>query len=131
MARHAICDLRLFNFLKYFIYSFLAVLGLHCCTWAFSSCGKQSTLQVGCTSFSSCGAQALECKASVVAMHGLRFVILGLSCPAACEILVPGPGIEPVSPALEGRLQTTGPSGMSQAFVYHLLRGLPLPPYLK
>ena len=35
----------------------------------------------------------------------------GLSCPAACGILVPQPGIEPASPALEGRLFTTGPPG--------------------
>ena len=119
MARHAICDPRLFNFLKYFIYSFLAVLGLHCCSWAFSSCGEQRVL-------SSWGARA-----SLVAEHRLRIVGLRLSCPAACEILVPRPGIELVSPALEGRLPTTGPSGMSQAFLYHLLRGLPLPPYLK
>ena len=32
-----------------FIYLFLAVLGLHCCSWAFSSCSKQGRL-------SSCGA---------------------------------------------------------------------------
>ena len=32
-----------------------------------------------------------------------------LSCPAACGILVPRPGIEPVSPALEGSFFTTGP----------------------
>ena len=41
--------LHFFPFLKktYFIYSFLFVLGLHCCTWAFSSCGKRgySSLQ--------------------------------------------------------------------------------------
>ena len=33
----------------------------------------------------------------------------GLSCPAACGILVPRPGIELLSPALEGRCLTTGP----------------------
>ena len=37
----------------------------------------------------------------------------GLSCPAACGILVPRPGIEPMSPALEGRFLTTGPPGKS------------------
>ena len=36
-----------------------------------------------------------------------------LSCPEACEILVPQPGIEPLSPALEGRFLTTGPPGKS------------------
>ena len=44
---------------------------------------------------SSCGAQVPECMGSVVAAHGL-------SCPAACGILVPRPGIEPASRVLEG-----------------------------
>ena len=43
---------------------------------------------------------------SVVVAHGL-------SCPAACGILVPPPEIEPMSPALEGRSSTIGPSGKS------------------
>ena len=30
----------------YFIYLFLAALGLRCCTWAFSSCGEQGLLFV-------------------------------------------------------------------------------------
>ena len=34
-------------------------------------------------------------------------------CPMACGILVPGPGIEPVPPALEGRFLTTEPPGKS------------------
>ena len=37
----------------------------------------------------------------------------GLSCPVACRILVPRPGIEPASPALEGGFSTTGPPGKS------------------
>jgi len=37
----------------------------------------------------------------------------GLSCPAACGILVPLPGIEPASPAFQGRFLTTGPPGKS------------------
>ena len=40
-----------------------------------------------------------------------------LSCPAACGILVPWPGIQPASPALQDRFLTTGPSGKSR----HLL----------
>ena len=43
---------------------------------------------------------------SLVAAHRL-------SCPTACRILVPCPGIEPMSPALEGRFLTTGPPGKS------------------
>ena len=41
----------------------------------------------------------------------------GLSCPAACGILVPRPGIEPVSPALEGGFLTTGPPGKSHVSI--------------
>ena len=40
-------------------------------------------------------------------------VARGLSCPVACGILVPQPGIEPTSPAVEGRFLTTGPPGKS------------------
>ena len=29
-----------------FIYLFMAALGLHCCAWAFSSCGEQGLLFV-------------------------------------------------------------------------------------
>ena len=36
-----------------------------------------------------------------------------LSCSKACGVLVPRPGIKPVSPALEGRFLTTGPPGKS------------------
>ena len=38
----------------------------------------------------------------------------GLTCPGAGGILVPQPGVEPASPALEGRLFTPGPPGKSQ-----------------
>ena len=41
------------------------------------------------------------------------FVAHGLSCSSACGILLPQPGIEPVSPALQGRFLTTGPPGKS------------------
>ena len=36
-----------------------------------------------------------------------------LSAPAACGILIPRPGFEPVSPALVGRFLTTEPPGKS------------------
>ena len=42
--------------------------------------------------------------ASLVAIHELPG-------PLACEILVLQPGIEPVSPALQGRFVTAGPPG--------------------
>ena len=37
----------------------------------------------------------------------------GLSCPTACGILAPQPGIKPMSPALEGGFLTSGPPGKS------------------
>ena len=41
---------------------------------------------------------------------------LGLSCSEAGGILVPRPGIEPLSPALQGGFLTTGPPGKSPKF---------------
>ena len=51
-----------------------------------------------------CGLQSVG---SIVVVHN------GLSCPISWRIPVPRPGIEPVSPALEGRFLTTGPPGKS------------------
>ena len=52
------------NFI-YFIYLFLAMLGLHCCTRAFSSCGKWGLLFVAVH-------RLLIAVASLVAEHGLQ-----------------------------------------------------------
>ena len=54
------------NFFKliYFIYLFLAALGLRCCMQAFSSCGERGLLLVVV-----CG--LLTAVASLVAEHGL------------------------------------------------------------
>ena len=54
----------LFVCLYKFIYLFLAVLGLHCCARAFSSCGKRGLLFVAVRGLlpavaSRCGPQAL------------------------------------------------------------------------
>ena len=86
----------------------MALQGLHCCVWAFSSCGKPGLLF-------SCKAQWLllsqntgsRCQGSVAVAHGL-------SCPVACGIFVLGPGIKPMFPALAGGFLTTGPPGKSQ-----------------
>ena len=56
---------------------------------------------------------------SVVASWALQFQH-ELSCPEACGILVPQPGIEPASPALEGQFLTYGPPGKSQKSFYLL-----------
>ena len=44
---------------------------------------------------------------------GSSILSLRLSCPAACRILVPLPGKEPMFKALEGRFLTTRPPGKS------------------
>ena len=48
-----------------------------------------------------------------VAILWIFVVAQWLSCPAACGILVPWPGIEPASFAMEGGFLTTGPPGKS------------------
>ena len=53
------------------------------------------------------GTQARELMGSVVAVHMLN-------CSTARGILVPQPGTEPESPALQGEFLTTGLSGKSR-----------------
>ena len=83
---------------------FIAVLGVHCCAWAFSlwQAGANLPCSVGashCSVFSCCEAQALDLRASVVAACGLRrsgaraWLLHGMWA-------LPGPGIKPVSLAL-------------------------------
>ena len=68
---------------------------------------------------------------SVVAVHGLyswgtraleytgsAVAACGLSCPVACGMLVPWPGMESTSPALEGEFLTTGPPGKSRVVCF-------------
>ena len=64
-----------------------------------------------------CGAWALSLRRT-----GSGVMVHGLSCPAASGILVPRPGIEPVSPVLEGRFFTTGPPRKSLFSYYWVLR---------
>ena len=75
------------------------------CGFSLSSCGAWTPERVGSV-VCSMQALSLRCESSVV-------VARGLSCPKACGILVPRPGIEPASPALEGGFFTTGPPGKS------------------
>ena len=78
-----------------------------------------------CMGFSCCEAQALEHVGSIYAVHSLSscsswaslIVVHGPSCPTACGILGPRPGIEPTSPVLEGGFSTTGPPGKSSMVV--------------
>ena len=52
------------KFIYLFIYLFLAVLGLRCCAWAFSSCGERELLFVAVRGL-------LIVMVSLVAEHGL------------------------------------------------------------
>ena len=66
-----------------------------------------------CGGFSCCGARAVGAQASVVVASGLS------SCGARVQLLhsmwdLPGPWIEPVTPALAGGFLTTAPSGKSR-----------------
>ena len=65
-----------FFFFHYLFILFLAVLGLCCSTWDFC-----------------CGVQAFHCGRQVFSLYlwrvGSVVVACGLSCPAACGILVP------------------------------------------
>ena len=87
---------------------FVAALGFSlvvACRFSLSSCdawGPEHLESVVCGT----RALSLRCANSVV-------VVCRLSSPAAYGILVPQPGIEPTSPALEGRFFTNGPPGKS------------------
>ena len=95
-------------FKKLFIYLFLDVLGLSFCARAFSSCGERGPLFIAVRG-------PLTIAAPPVAGHRLQTRRLS-NCGSRAQLLhgmwdLPGPGHEPVSPALAGRLSTTAPPG--------------------
>ena len=86
----------------------MAVLGLHLCPRAFSSCSKRGPLFIAVRG-------PLTIAASLVAEHRLQTRRLS-SCGAWAHLLrgmwdPPRPGLEPVSPALAGRFSPTAPPG--------------------
>ena len=105
----------------------MVVLGLRCCTRAFSSCGKWGCCGMRashCSDFSCFRTQALGVWASVVVARGLsscgsralehRLSSCGSRAYLPCGMWdLPGPGLEPVSPALAGGFLTTAPLGKS------------------
>ena len=125
------CLICLFHAVFFFnLFLFLAALGLRCCTRAFSGCGERGLLFFAVhgllhrSGFSCCRARALGAWASVVVAHRLsRCGSQALerrlsSCGARTQLLrgmwdLPGPGLEPVSPALAGGFLTTAPPGKS------------------
>ena len=87
-----------------FYYLFLATLGLHGYTRAFSSCSEQGLL-------SSCGGRASRC--SGFSCYRAQALETGLpQCGEWTQLVhsmwnLPRPGIKPVATALAGRLFTT------------------------
>ena len=86
----------------------MAVLSLRFCVRVFSSHGKRGPLFVAVR-------RPLTIATSLVAEHRLQTRRLS-SCGSRAQLLrgmwdLPRPGLEPVSPALAGRLSTTAPPG--------------------
>ena len=86
----------------------MAVLGLRFCAGAFSSCGKRGPHFIAVRG-------PFTVAASLVAEHRLQTRRLR-GCGSRAQLLrgmwdLPGPGHEPVSPALAGGFPTTAPSG--------------------
>ena len=98
---------------NFFFFFFLAALGLRCCARAFSSCRERGLLFIV--------VRGLRNEvASLVADHGLQARRLS-SCGSRAQLLrgmwdIPGPGLEPVSPALAGGFLTTVPPGKPQCY---------------
>ena len=89
----------------------MAVLGLRFRARAFSSCGKWGPLLMAVLG-------PLIIAASLVAEHRLQTRRLS-NCGSRAQPLhgmwdLPRPGLEPMSPALAGRLSTTAPPGKPQ-----------------
>ena len=86
----------------------MAVLGLHFCVRAFSSCGKRGPLFIAVHG-------PLTVVASPAVEHRLQMHRLS-NCGSRAQLLrgmwdLPRPGLAPVSPALSGRFSTTVPPG--------------------
>ena len=84
----------------------------------FSSCGTRASVVVA-HNFSSCGSRALECRLN--------------SCGTWAQLVrgmwdLPGPGLQPVSPALAGRFLTIAPPGKPRNIILNgvKLKAFPL-----
>ena len=99
----------------------MALLGPRFCVRAFSSCGKRGPLFIMARG-------PLTTAASLVADHRLQTRRLS-NCGSRAQLLcgmwdLPRPGLEPVSPALAGRLSTTAPPGKPWLFLFKVLSSL-------
>ena len=105
----------------------MAVLGLRLCVRALPSCSKRGPLSIAVHG-------PLTITASLVAEHRLQTRRLS-NCGSRAQPLrgmwdLPRPGLQPVSPALAGRLSTTAPPGkppgclhfFSFCFLYSVLQ---------
>ena len=106
----------------------MAVLGLRLCARAFSSCGERGPLFIAVH-------RPLTVAASLVAEHRLQTHRVSSSGSQA-QLLhsmwdLPRPGLEPVSPALAGRLSTTAPPGKPKPLTYACSKWVPSLQYLK
>ena len=105
----------IFFFFKFYLFIlFMAVLGLRFCARAFSSCGKWGPLFIAVRG-------PLTITASPVVEHRLQTRRLS-NCGSRAQSLrgmwdPPRPGLEPVSPALAGRLSITAPPGKPCSFL--------------
>ena len=96
----------------------MAVLGLHFCARAFSNCGKWGPLLIAVR-------RPLTIAAPPIAEHRLQTRRLS-NCGSRAQSLrgtwdPPRPGLEPVSPALAGRLPTTAPPGKPYFYFIFLI----------
>ena len=86
----------------------MAALGLRFCVRAFSSCGRRGPLFIAVRG-------PLTIAASLAAEHRLQTRRLS-NCGSRAQLFrsmwdLSRPGLEPMSPALAGRLSTTAPPG--------------------
>ena len=92
--------------------------GLHCRTWAFSSCGERRLLFAAvcglliAVASLCCRAWALGAWASVVARRLSSYDAWAQLLRGMWDL--PQPGLDPMSPALAGGFLTTAPPGKSQ-----------------
>ena len=95
-------------FFFFLIYLFMVVLGLRFCARAFSSCSKRGPIFIAVRG-------PLTIAASLVVEHRHqthRLSNYGSRAQLLCGMWdLPRTGLEPVSPALAGRLSTTAPPG--------------------
>ena len=95
----------------------MAVLGLRFCARAFSSSGRWGPLFIAVRG-------PLTIAASLVAEHRLQTCRLS-NCGSQAQLLrgmwdLPGPGLEPVPPALAGGFLTTAPPGKPRKAIFEI-----------